>query len=111
MASHPDETPRNSHNGRIEMRNFWRKPTYASFEGTQKGYRVTIMEGTKPIASEHFAVTGGLTDRGSKIDAAYAAAKKYSEMLNEVFCYCYCDEDPFNHFTLLSCFATEHGAG
>lgn len=42
---------------------------------------------------------------------AYAAAEKYPEMMNEVFCYCYCDEPPFNHHTLLSCFATEHGAG
>ncbi|GBE03239.1 MAG TPA: hypothetical protein ENH45_05365 [Nitrospirae bacterium] len=42
---------------------------------------------------------------------AYAAAKEYADMLNEVFCYCYCDEEPFNHSTLLSCFATEHGAG
>ena len=42
---------------------------------------------------------------------AYAAAKKYPEMLNEVFCYCYCDEPPFNHKTLLSCFTEKHGAG
>lgn len=42
---------------------------------------------------------------------AYALAKKYPEMLNEVFCYCFCDEPPFNHKTLLSCFATKHGAG
>ncbi len=42
---------------------------------------------------------------------AYAVAKKYPEMLNEVFCYCFCDEPPFNHKTLLSCFATKHGAG
>lgn len=42
---------------------------------------------------------------------AYAAAKKYPEMLNEVFCYCFCDEEPFNHSSLLSCFATKHGAG
>jgi hypothetical protein len=42
---------------------------------------------------------------------AYAAAEKYPEFMNEVFCYCFCDEEPFNHHTLLSCFATEHGAG
>ena len=42
---------------------------------------------------------------------AYAAAEKYSDMLNEVFCYCYCDEEPFNHHTLLSCFTEKHGAG
>ncbi len=42
---------------------------------------------------------------------AYAAAQKYPEILNEVFCYCYCDADPFNHHTLLSCFTENHGAG
>lgn len=43
--------------------------------------------------------------------AAYAAAMKYPEILNEVYCYCYCDEPPFYHKTLLSCFAEKHGAG
>jgi len=42
---------------------------------------------------------------------AYAAAMKYPEVLNEVYCYCYCDEAPFNHKTLLSCFTEKHGAG
>ncbi len=43
--------------------------------------------------------------------AAYAAAKKYPEVLNQVFCYCFCDAEPFNHKTLLSCFTERHGAG
>lgn len=43
--------------------------------------------------------------------AAYAAAKNYSEYLNEVYCYCYCDQPPFKHKTLLSCFTEQHGAG
>lgn len=43
--------------------------------------------------------------------AAYAVAKKYPEVLNEVFCYCYCDQPPFRHKTLLSCFTEKHGAG
>ena len=42
---------------------------------------------------------------------AYAAAKKIPEVMNEVYCYCYCDEPPFNHKTLLSCFTEKHGAG
>ena len=42
---------------------------------------------------------------------AYAAAEKYPDVLNEVYCYCYCDEPPFNHKTLLSCFTDQHGAG
>jgi flagellar basal body-associated protein FliL len=42
---------------------------------------------------------------------AYAAAQKYPELMNEVFCYCYCDQPPFNHMSLLSCFTDNHGAG
>jgi hypothetical protein len=42
---------------------------------------------------------------------AYAAARKYPDILNEVYCYCYCDQDPFHHKTLLSCFTDKHGAG
>jgi hypothetical protein len=43
--------------------------------------------------------------------AAYEAAKKYPEVLNQVFCYCFCDAEPFNHKSLLSCFTDKHGAG
>jgi hypothetical protein len=46
-----------------------------------------------------------------KTRAAYEAARKYPEILNEVYCYCYCDEPPSNHSTLLSCFTERHGAG
>ncbi len=42
---------------------------------------------------------------------AYTAAHKYAEYLNEVYCYCYCDEPPFHHKSLLSCFTDKHGAG
>lgn len=43
--------------------------------------------------------------------AAYAAAKAYPEVLDQVYCYCYCDDPPFNHKSLLSCFVDNHGAG
>jgi hypothetical protein len=46
-----------------------------------------------------------------QVRAAYAAAKKYPDVLNEVFCYCYCDQPPFGHHSLLSCFTDKHGAG
>lgn len=42
---------------------------------------------------------------------AYAAAEKYADVMNEVYCYCYCNEPPFYHKTLLSCFVEKHGAG
>jgi len=43
--------------------------------------------------------------------AAYAAAQRFPDAMNEVYCYCYCDQPPFNHKSLLSCFVTRHGAG
>ncbi len=43
--------------------------------------------------------------------SAYAAAKKYPEVMDQVYCYCYCDNPPFNHKSLLSCFTDRHGAG
>jgi hypothetical protein len=46
-----------------------------------------------------------------QVRMAYAAAQKYPELMDEVFCYCYCDAPPFNHMTLLSCFTDNHGAG
>jgi hypothetical protein len=46
-----------------------------------------------------------------KARAAYAAAQKYPEIMNEMYCYCYCSEPPSNHKTLLSCFVEQHGAG
>ncbi len=46
-----------------------------------------------------------------QVRAAYAVAKKYPDIMNEVFCYCYCDQPPFRHKSLLSCFTENHGAG
>ena len=46
-----------------------------------------------------------------QVRAAYTAAKKYPEIMNQVFCYCFCDAPPFNHKTLLSCFTDRHAAG
>ncbi len=43
--------------------------------------------------------------------AAYAAAKRYPQILDQVYCYCECDQPPFNHVSLLSCFVETHGAG
>ncbi len=41
---------------------------------------------------------------------AYAAAKEAPEILDKIYCYCYCDDPPFNHKSLLSCFVDYHGA-
>lgn len=43
--------------------------------------------------------------------AAYAAAEKYPEVMNQVYCYCSCDNPPVNHKSLLSCFTDRHGVG
>jgi hypothetical protein len=43
--------------------------------------------------------------------SAYAAAKEYPKVMDQVYCYCKCDEPPVNHKSLLSCFTDRHGAG
>ncbi len=42
---------------------------------------------------------------------AYAAARQYPEVMDQVFCYCKCDEPPTFHKSLLSCFTDKHGEG
>jgi len=71
---------------------------------SQKGRSFMITEKeTRPVLDPSM-FTG-------RIRAAYTAARKYRDVINEVFCYCYCDQPPFNHKTLLSCFTEKHGAG
>lgn len=41
---------------------------------------------------------------------AYAAAKEIPQILDKIYCYCYCDDPPFKHKSLLSCFVDYHGA-
>lgn len=42
---------------------------------------------------------------------AYAAANQFSEVMDQIFCYCKCDEPPNFHKSLLSCFTEKHGEG
>jgi len=71
---------------------------------SKKGKSFTVQGGeTRPVL-DPFLFTG-LARR------AYAAAEKYPEVLDQVFCYCTCDEPPFYHKSLLSCFVDRHGAG
>lgn len=69
---------------------------------TGKSFNLTAKE-TKPVLDP--AMFTGQTR------LAYAAAKKYPDLMNEVYCYCYCDQPPFKHASLLSCFTDRHGAG
>lgn len=41
----------------------------------------------------------------------YRMAKEVPEVFDSLFCYCYCDKDPFHHVSLLSCFVDKHAAG
>jgi hypothetical protein len=42
--------------------------------------------------------------------AAYEAAKKHPAVLDKLYCWCKCSNEPFNHKSLLSCFADDHGS-
>ncbi len=46
-----------------------------------------------------------------KVAEAYQIAKDIPHVLDSVFCYCYCNEKPFYHKSLLSCFVDMHAAG
>jgi hypothetical protein len=67
-----------------------------------KSFQITEKE-TRPVLDP--SLFTGMTR------SAYAAAQRYPDALNEAFCYCYCNEPPFNHKSLLSCFTDRHGAG
>lgn len=69
-----------------------------------KGKSFTIQEGE----------TRSVLDPGlffGDVREAYALARKYPQVLDQVFCYCSCDDPPFHHKSLLSCFVDTHGAG
>jgi hypothetical protein len=74
--------------------------------------------GTGSTKGKSFSVQGGETRPvldpslfSGMARTAYAAAKKYPEVMDQVFCYCTCDEPPFHHKSLLSCFTDNHGKG
>ncbi len=69
----------------------------------QKGRSFSVQGGEKRPTLSPSLFTG-------KTMAAYAIAKKYPEILDQVYCYCYCDDPPFNHKSLLSCFVDRHAA-
>ena len=73
-------------------------------KGDEEGKSFSVKGGeTRPVADPSM-FTG-------QTRAAYEAAKKYPQVLDQVYCYCYCNEPPFNHVSLLSCFVDDHGAG
>lgn len=45
------------------------------------------------------------------IAETYRMAKEVPHVLDSLYCYCYCDRDPFRHVSLLSCFVDKHAAG
>jgi hypothetical protein len=58
---------------------------------------------TRPVLSPSLFV--------GRASQAYAAAREYPKVFDQVFCYCGCDEPPTYHKSLLSCFTENHGAG
>ncbi len=72
--------------------------------GSKKGKSFYVQGGeTRPVLSPSLFV-GRATE-------AYAAAKQYPELMDQIFCYCKCDEPPTYHKSLLSCFTVKHGEG
>jgi hypothetical protein len=71
---------------------------------SKKGKSFYVQGGeTRPVLSPSLFV--GMASE------AYAAAKQYPKVMDQVYCYCRCDEPPTFHKSLLSCFTDNHGAG
>ncbi len=45
-----------------------------------------------------------------RIAETYEMAREIPEVLDGLFCYCYCEHN-FGHYSLLTCFESEHAAG
>lgn len=46
-----------------------------------------------------------------KIQAAYQVAKEIPWVLDSIYCFCFCEENPaFRHKSLLSCYVDQHAA-
>lgn len=71
---------------------------------TKKGKSFYVKGGeTRPVLSPSLFV--GMASE------AYTVAKEYPNVMDQVFCYCKCDEPPTLHKSLLSCFTDKHGEG
>jgi hypothetical protein len=47
-----------------------------------------------------------------KVRAAYQVAKEIPWVLDSIYCFCFCEENPaFRHKSLLSCYVDNHAAG
>ncbi len=81
------------------------------------GYLVYGRTGNGPGRS--FQVQGGETRpvlepvqfpaKGTRL--AYAAARQHREVMDHLYCYCFCDRPPYFHKSLLSCYTGTHAAG
>lgn len=83
------------------------------------GGSLTALLGGCETEGRSFRVKGGETRalmppsryRSPKVRQIYAMAQDHKEVLDKLFCYCYCDKPPFNHKSLLTCYTNDHGAG
>lgn len=59
---------------------------------------------TKPVLSDSYF-------GNPKVAEAYRMAAELPDVMDQMFCYCYCSKNPkFNHKTLLTCYTEEHAA-
>ncbi|MFN8571910.1 MAG: CYCXC family (seleno)protein [Gemmatimonadaceae bacterium] len=63
----------------------------------------------QPDASRPNAVLDAAQWDDPQVKAAYAAAKKYAHVLEQLYCYCHCKEN-LGHRALVECFETDHAS-
>jgi hypothetical protein len=71
--------------------------------GSAQGRSFSVQGGeTRPVVNPTYYVGAAR--------AAYTVAQSHREVLDGVYCYCYCDQPPFYHKSLLSCFVDNHAS-
>jgi hypothetical protein len=115
MSKHKSD-PKRSGRSRLALR---RRTLLAAGVVGALGGGYLLFAGGAGRAGRSFSVQGGerrpvldpLQFSDARTRQAYMAAARHPDVLDQVFCYCGCEKSPFLHKSLLSCFATQHGAG
>jgi hypothetical protein len=119
MSKHKHPKSRTAHTAPVS-RHGWQRRTLlaAGVVGALGGGYLLLAPGAGG-RGRSFQVQGGerkpvldpLQFPTARVRQAYAAAARRPEVLDQVYCYCKCDQPPFFHKSLLSCFTDNHGAG
>jgi hypothetical protein len=72
---------------------------------------VSVVDETSLLRGETRPTLSPALFSDTYIAETYRIAQEIPNVLDSLYCYCYCDKDPFYHVSLLSCYVDKHAAG